>query len=73
MRSSIVFFVIRRTLQLLGLGPTPDDKDVEIAVLRHQLGVLQRQVARPRYSDTDGACSSSSPSSCLADDGRRSW
>jgi len=32
---------------------SPDDKDVEIAVLRHQLVVLQRQVPRPRYNDTD--------------------
>jgi len=39
--------------RLVGLGPKPDDKDVEIAVLRHQLTVLQRQVARPRYAPTD--------------------
>jgi len=40
-------------LGLVGLGPTPDAKDVEIAVLRHQLMVLGRQVARPRYAPTD--------------------
>jgi hypothetical protein len=30
-----------------------DAKDVEIAVLRHQLVVLRRQVARPRYTPAD--------------------
>jgi hypothetical protein len=47
------FLVVRRVLGLVGLGPTPDAKDVEIAVLRHQLAVLRRQVARLRYTPTD--------------------
>src|SRR5213593_4435511 len=53
MASTLVFLLIRRVLRLVGLGPKPDDKDVEIAVLRHQLAVLRRQVARPRYTPTD--------------------
>jgi hypothetical protein len=38
--------IVRRLLGVLGLGPAPDARDVEIAVLRHQLSVLGRQVAR---------------------------
>jgi hypothetical protein len=37
----------------MGCGRTPDAKDVEIAVLRHQLAVVRRQVARPRYTVGD--------------------
>jgi hypothetical protein len=51
--STIVFLLVRRLLGRVGLGRRPDEKDVEIAVLRHQLAVLRRQVARPRYNPSD--------------------
>lgn len=47
------FVIVRGLLGLVGLGAAPDAKDVEIAVLRHQLAVLGRQVTRPRYTPTD--------------------
>jgi len=50
---TLAFMVVRQVLALIGLGPSPNAKDVEIAVLRHQLLVLCRQVARPRYTPAD--------------------
>src|SRR5947208_10125930 len=50
---ALAFVVVRQFLALVGMGPSPDAKDVEIAVLRHQLLVLPRQVARPRYAPAD--------------------
>jgi putative transposase len=50
---TLAFLVLRRILDVAGCGPAPDAKDVEIAVLRHQLAVVRRQVARPRYTPGD--------------------
>ena len=47
---TVAFIVARRLLGLIGLGPSPDTKDVEIAVHRHQLKVLQREIGRPLYT-----------------------
>jgi hypothetical protein len=50
---TVAFMIVRRVLGVVGCGPTPDAKDVEIAVWRHQLMVQRRQVARPRYMPGD--------------------
>jgi putative transposase len=50
---TLAFMIVRRVLALVGLGSAPDAKDIELAVLRHQLMVLRRQVARPRYTPAD--------------------
>ncbi|GGO97127.1 hypothetical protein GCM10012280_58190 [Wenjunlia tyrosinilytica] len=44
------------TLALLRLLPMSDrDEEIEILALRHQLLVLQRQVGKPAFTDTDRA------------------
>ena len=50
---TIAVMVLRRLVAVVRLGPSRDAKDVELAVLRHQLAVLHRQVARPRYRPAD--------------------
>src|SRR6266540_1128773 len=50
---TIALMVVRRVLGVLGCGPTPNADAVEIAVLRHQLAVLRRQVPRARYTPAD--------------------
>jgi hypothetical protein len=36
MGCSLTFLLVRRLLDLLRLGPSPDEKDIELAVLRHR-------------------------------------
>jgi hypothetical protein len=48
---SLLYF---RVLRPLGAGGRrPDEKDIELLVLRHPVKVLQRQVKRPRLQRLD--------------------
>ena len=50
---TIALMIVRRVLGALGCGPPPNADAVEVAVLRHQLAVLCRQVPRLRYTPAD--------------------
>jgi putative transposase len=83
----LTYLMLCRTIQLLTLLVRGDAaKDLEILVLRHQLAVLRRQVARPRFEPADRAllaalsrvlprarwsCSWSGPRRCCA--GTAAW
>ena len=70
---TLAFMVVRQVLSVIGLGSSPDAKDVEIAVRRHQLAVLRRQVARPRYTPADRMILASLARLLPAVAGRSSW
>src|SRR5437763_1940104 len=53
---TLAFVIVRRILGLVGLGSAPDAKDIEIAVLRHQLMVVRRQVADRATHPPTGWC-----------------
>jgi hypothetical protein len=54
--SKVAYLTLCRSLQLLALLARGDGaKNLEILVLRHQLAVLRRQVARPRLEPADRA------------------
>ena len=53
---SFLYLMARRLLGiLLGRFQSEHAKDVEIAILRHQLQVLRRQVKRPEFQPADCA------------------
>jgi putative transposase len=52
----LVYLMLCRSFRLLSLLARGDAaKDLEILVLRHQLGVLRRQISRPLFQTADRA------------------
>jgi putative transposase len=74
MALSFLYLITRRLLGLLlGRFQTEHAKDVEIAVLRHQLEVLHRQVSGPSSGPLIVRCSQCGAKRLLGGAGRSSW
>jgi hypothetical protein len=53
---SFLYWSLRRLLELVVLRFRSErEKEIEIVLLRHQLRVLKRQVARPKLTQADRA------------------
>ncbi len=51
---SLLYLLVRRTFELVALRfRSGRSKDPEIVVLRHELSILRRQVARPELCAAD--------------------
>ena len=72
MASTVVFLVVRHVLRLVGLGPKPDDKDVEIAVLPTSWQCCTARLPAPAMPPPIAWSSPRWPDCCLGSAGRRS-
>jgi hypothetical protein len=55
--ASLLYVALRRGLQLVVVCcRSREFKELEIVVLRHELGILRRQVGRPALRPADRAC-----------------
>jgi len=71
--SKLAYLALCRSIQLLVLLARGDTaKDLEILVLRQQLAVLRRQIARPKLSPPTAPCLPRSAGHCRAPAGRAS-
>jgi hypothetical protein len=62
---SFAYWSLRRLLELVALRfRSEQEKEIEILLLRHQLRVLERQVARPWLTRLTGRCSQRSAACC---------
>ena len=70
---ALLYFLLRRVVRLIA-GSTNDlDRDIELAVLRHQLMVLKRHVGRPRLRRRDRLFMAALGRFSPVLGGRRSW
>jgi hypothetical protein len=73
MLPSLLYILTRRMLELVALRfRSRRSKDLEIVVLRHELAILRRQVARPELSDADRVFLAAPLACCRAGAGRTS-